>query len=427
MRERWTTLVGGAVSLLLIVLLLVPGGGDTKKLSRPTSIDEGVHGFAGLERWLSANGVPTYSLRRRYTHLDETSDELAGTGNVLIASFPERRASTWREREVLEEWLYRGNSMIALVALEDMPAWTSTADEAWDILWSLGVTFESPLPSEDTPGPESWRERLTTVGRVLAGLERIEVVTRAAVSHPAVTDVVRVETHAMRIWNDPTRLLDPPCCELALTLMVDAETEQGVLWQVSYGNGTLWVSAYSDLFGNQMLGRADNARLIANLLGLGLGEGGSVLFDDMHMGLTDLYDPEAFFADRRLHNTLLFVLGLWLLYLLGRAPRLAPVRTPEQAPRAAQFVESIAGLFARRLSSATVARGLFATLFDEVRRRFRLPQDGEPCWSLIGERLHIQTATLERLQHIHQTAVNDRRVDLVALCGLLDQVRAKLR
>ena len=44
-----------------------------------------------------------------------------------------------------------------------------------------------------------------------------------------------------------------------------------------------------------------------------------MIIDDAHQGLVSFYDPDKFFGDSRLHRTLLWLLGLWLVFVLGTA------------------------------------------------------------------------------------------------------------
>ena len=89
----------------------------------------------------------------------------------------------------------------------------------------------------------------------------------------------------------------------SLVLLEDPLTKFPVFWQVRIGDGIGWISGYAELFSNAALGGGDNARLLANIVAGSLGLDGRVIFDDMHQGLTEVYDPKAFFGDARLHMT----------------------------------------------------------------------------------------------------------------------------
>ena len=84
MRERLIPLLGGVISLLLVIGLFSPPPPPyPRDTSLPTSVDRGEAGLAGLQRWLTANQVSTYSLRRPYEAL-HTEPDLAPDGNLLI-------------------------------------------------------------------------------------------------------------------------------------------------------------------------------------------------------------------------------------------------------------------------------------------------------------------------------------------------------
>ena len=61
-----------------------------------------------------------------------------------------------------------------------------------------------------------------------------------------------------------------------------------------------------------------------------LGANGRVIIDDAHQGLVSFYDPDKFFGDSRLHRTLLWLVGLWLVFVLG--PRRLRGATSAPAP-----------------------------------------------------------------------------------------------
>ena len=104
---------------------------------------------------------------------------------------------------------------------------------------------------------------------------------------------------------------------MVLELASNRDSGAPALWLLPYGDGQIVVSAYGSIFTNKVLGESDNARLLANIVRSSLGEKGRVIIDDAHQGLVSFYDPDKFFGDSRLHRTLLWLLGLWLLFVLG--------------------------------------------------------------------------------------------------------------
>jgi hypothetical protein len=194
------------------------------------------------------------------------------------------------------------------------------------------------------------------------------------------------------------------------------------------GSGRLWVSRYPGLFGNAALGEADNARLLANVLGSALGPDGVVLFDDMHQGLSDLYDPQAFFADPRLHNTLLFIFGFWMLYVIGYSNRLGPPAPSQPAvSRQADLVRAVGGLFARRLRPHTVAERLYVHFFDEIRGRRGLPTNGQPVWQMLRLSPRLDRERLEQLMRMYERTRSGHAPDLMMLSEQLRLARKDLQ
>src|SRR5579863_2212157 len=95
-----------------------------------------------------------------------------------------------------------------------------------------------------------------------------------------------------------------------LELTVRSDTGDTTLWLSQRGAGQMILSAVASPFSNAAIGMTDNAQLLANILAWSLGPAGTVIFDDVHQGLTEYYDGKAFFADPRLHHTFEWVLLL---------------------------------------------------------------------------------------------------------------------
>jgi len=211
--------------------------------------------------------------------------------------------------------------------------------------------------------------------------------------------------------------------QLHLVLLRDAESKEADVWVVRIGEGRLWLSSCSGLFNNEALANTGNAQLIANLASALRAPNGQILFDDMHQGLSAIYDPQAFFADSRLHYSLLFLILFWLLYVVGRSNRLGPVVERPHAPRAMAFIRAAAGLLARRLTRPATAKALLAAFFNDLRAHHGLPLNGEPTWDLVRRAATAnELAALERWQRTS----GGRRPNLLALTQLLTGLRRKL-
>ena len=189
----------------------------------------------------------------------------------------------------------------------------------------------------------------------------------------------------------------------------------------------MWISRFADLFGNVSLGQGDNARLIANMIGLSLGPEGAVIFDDMHMGSSDLYDPEAFYHDPRLHRTIGFILAFWLLYILGFNNRFGPVRKVVIRRCMSDFVRAAGGLFARRVGKNEIAQRLIGHFHNEVRAIFSLPTTGKPVWALLQTRPKIDANTLSQFRDIQNKVETGAKIDLVRLTRIIYILRKTIR
>lgn len=433
MKDRLLTIAGGLLAFALVVILLVPVQRDeSARISRPLSTDRGRAGLQGLERWLAQGGVKTDVLRRRYTAL--TSDfERSPRGNLLIVSLPQRPSSRLDEREALRSWLARGNHALVLVAAGDAPRWMAASDgssshdflESFDFELAMGRDDEDD--EQDTEERGEQEEESTSTPRAdlktwLAG-KPVELLPRFR--HPLTRDVVSVSAHSAGRLDRRWTLTGANHGRVVLPLLTEAENG-AAFWEARVGSGRLWVSRYSDLFANVGLGEADNARFVANLVVSALGPNGRVIFDDMHQGVTDVYDAKAFFSDPRFVSTMMFLVGFWLLYLVGRSRRLAPARGAVSRYYAADLARAMAGFFARRLSAVTAERQLFAFFFNDVRSRYGLPTNGQPVWSMLSGMSRVSAADVNGLRMHYDGAAAARKPDLVALARLMQRTRESL-
>ena len=431
MRERLITLLGGVVALYLVVSLFIhPAPPETTNMSIPVSSDPGKYGLLGLVRWLDQAGVPVKALRRRYDTLlhDET---FTHSGNLLMLSLPQRVPARERERRRLQEWLKRGNNLLVLTAGNDRPEWSFTVNSRQenllaDLGFHLAVKKGSDQPHSGRSRGKDQSERGTPL-TFLDGLQPVQRQLSPQKAHPILEDVGRIEVTAFS--GSPPRVdLVPAGNDLRTTfvLLTDTETEAPAFWQIRTEGGLAWISSYADLFGNVSLGRQDNGHLIANMIAASLEPGGSVIFDDMHQGVSDLYDPKAFFSDPRLHHTVWFLTAFWFLYLVGRANRLAPWRVRPTRPRTVDFVRALGGLFARRVSPVVVAQQLMANFFNEVRARHRLPLNGRPVWDLLTKSSRIDPEQVEKLRIAFSDIAKGRQPDLIAMTNIIHDLRSVL-
>jgi hypothetical protein len=433
MKDRLLTIAGGLLAFALVVILLVPTqGDDSGQVSRPLSSDRGRAGLQGLQRWLAQGGVQTDVLERRYTALASSFD-LNPLGNLLIVSLPQHTPSRLDEREALRTWVAQGNSVLVLTAAGDAPRWmmTSSGSSTSDFLESLGFEFDMRRQDEvdqeqgDDKGgqQESTGWPSPTVVDALSSGEPIELLPRFA--HPLTRDVTTVSARSFGSLDRDWYLTATTRGRVVLPLLGEVE-KSAAFWEARVGSGRMWVSRYSNLFANAGLGEADNARFVANLVSAALGPNGRVIFDDMHQGVTDLYDAKAFFRDPRFANSMMFVVGFWLLYLVGRSRRLAPAREVASRYYAADLARAMAGFFVRRLSAATVERQLFMFFFNDIRGRYGLPPNGQPVWSMLSGMSRVSAGDIDALRMHYERAGATRKPDLVALTRLMGRTRESL-
>jgi hypothetical protein len=462
LKDRITVFFGAMLSLLAVYVLLTPRGTNygTEQISLPTSVDAGDHGLLGLKTWLERAGIRSLSWRSRYERLWE-DPRLPAQGNLLITSLPHGVPARARELRSLNQWLYAGNHILFLVAEYDAPDWAPlslmqfSSMDTGEVLREFGFEFRYPEKDDDKKEAEAKAEverkdtetaeqEEKSSGFFRGLLEEDFAATKAVLprestalapllDHPRLRAVKTVETKIFATGTLGPARENPPLTAaedshaLALGLLQHHETGEAVFWEAPLGNGAIWLSAYPDLFGNLTLGMADNSRLLANLLTFALESEGYVLFDDFHFGISELYDPKAFFADNRLHYTLFFILGFWTVYLLGYTNRLRPPVKPLHTPKASDFVEVVAGLYARRLSVTAVTRGLTAHFFNEVRALYHMPENGEPLWGLLEARFAFASKNLDLLRVMVANCERGRPPKLQDLISVLQKLRKELR
>jgi len=423
MKDRLITLFGGLFALYIAIALLAPPS-QPDFTSKPLSTDVNRHGLALLKDWLEQNKIPVHSLRRRYDEVPSLAD-LPDTGNLMLISLPEKIAASADERAALRHWLSQGNTLLVMVAHSDAPEWASESNfrmryRTFKLLNTLGFNIRQPVNGDED---DNKRDQVSLDDFKLTQLENASLVVTATMNSDIQKIAVDQTAYATQDW-----LLEPRedyrGTRTLLTETGNANT--GAMWQARIGEGDAIISRYADLFSNAWLDEADNARLFSYLLQRHLGEDGYVLIDDMHQGLTDIYDPDAFYKDPRLHNTLWFLFGFWLLYLVGRTNRLAPPRNDASPAHAADFIRAMGGLFARRLSNPTTALGLLRHFFNEVRYQYGLPQNSQPVWDILDHAPRVAHEQIESLQQYWANAQHNKKQDLVKLHNQLRETRNRL-
>jgi len=416
--DRLVTLFGAVVAFVAVILLLAPPADvGPRSGSVPTSLDTGPQGLAALRQWLEQSEVPTASLKERYTGLI-TRPDLPEQGNLLISVLPHRDTSRPNERAYLQRWVERGNSVLLLTALSDWPAWAVRSDR--DVFALPGQLGFEPAPWEPEESAEPRNEEDLPVLP-----ERRSRVLRPPAAVPSLRGIEGVSAYWLTSEQAQWRL-EPKAPGRSVLVLLEDELNEPAFWQARAGQGRIWVSRHAQLFNNAVLGETDNAAFAARLVGSALGQGGRVIFDDRHHGITNVYDPDAFFQDPRLHNTLWFLLALWVIYLLGHTNRFAPASGAKPPVSLAKEVRAVGGFLARRVSPAAVARRLLEHFHNEVRTALHLPRNGRPAWKPLEGHANIHPDLLRRAGELEARAQAGQSVNLRELVNTLKRIKEQL-
>jgi hypothetical protein len=438
-RERLTTLVFALVALLLFATFFIRHDAlGPSELSRPTSVDLNGNGLVAVAKWLQGEGVRTVSVRERFTTLGKRTD-LPASGNLLIVSLPAIVPFHTDEAVALDDWIRAGNTLLVLAALQDRPDWTQ---QALPVLFNGDLEMLTGLSAERVPGKDEQaapkddkstpaaraRQRDEQVKRMIELAQRLDKPRRETLvpnrAHPYLNGVE--SAIALSDFKPLAYTLGMHRDGFMLALAHERESGNGALWVRPDGSGTIIISGFVSLFSNRALGLADNARLLANIVGLSVAPGGAVLFDDTHQGLSAFYDPDKFFSDRRLYETLAIMTAVWLIWVLG-ATRLQLPRSRSAAPREAELVRAVGLYLARVLRPAAAARRAFAHFFQRLRApggRARL----EPAalWDYLENHPRLARADVQQLKEWYARAHAEERVPLARLHNLIISIERQL-
>ena len=450
MKDRLLTFALALGAFAVFYALLVPKPPPQQQVvTRPVTTERGPNGYYGMYEWLRTSGVRVESLRDRYNRLDAFAPSPDDVGNLLITTTPHRYPLRRSELQPVRAWIARGNTLLVLAGLSDTPEWSmgEGADAAFmaNMEQLTGLTFSqqssaaAPIPEDPPTEPESETQappasqsesspEKQSAQAAIEGMEKYEEPRRFELEPNAAHPLLAGVNLAAAMSEYPSAkwfaVVTPE--RAVLELAHDPESGVPVLWLLRYGDGQILVSAYGSVFANKMLGEADNARLLANIVAWSVAPGGRVLIDDAHQGLVAFYDADAFFGDARLHATLWWLIGLWLVFVLG--PRTLRAPRERWAPLDVRsFVRATGGFLARVLRPAQAAQRLFENFFNDLRRRSGLPANGAPVWEALEAQSAAPAADLEQLRKLHARATRGGRIDLQRLQTLLSRTRSNLR
>jgi hypothetical protein len=428
MRDSLITLAGALLSLFLLVSVLSPPPLQ-HQYSRPTTEDDGKHGLKAVYRWLAENKVDIVSLRKPFSRIDQ--ENLPDSGNLMVISLPLAREALDSEWKVLNSWISSGNSVLVLASMYHLSQWSEGNEwfrESEIITAVEAITSEQYTLQRDEMNMRETEFELTELQKSIKAFKPSKVLLRPAAEHALFHDVAELQSwHTAGLYQQYDQSnamenlhwsIDSESSRLALRLLFADAQQQTAMWLLPVGKGWVYLSAFPDLISNRVLDQSDNARWFANLLTLSVGDEGYVIFDDYHFGLSDLYDPEAFFNDKRLHNTLWFIGALWLIYALGRSPRLAPLKRQERNLVASDFIEATAGFASRRVKAGALAQYLAARLLKELSQRTQL--EGEALWHWLYDHPAVSERDIRRLQRA--TGHVSGSVKLIQLTRSIDRI-----
>lgn len=431
MKERFTTLLLALGALLLFIFMFGQregGPGGRNEVPRPTTAERRGNGYHAALAWLDAEGIRSISLRDRFDELPKRED-LPPSGNLLIVTLPATTSfNTW-EFIPLDRWIRQGNTLLVLAALSDNPDWGFAQRGVFargDVNLLTGLEFEpvttrddrvSTQPKREEDAERNARAQALRELRAFAEPQRTTLVpSRPHAYFAGVRSVIALSDYPPMTWT-----VRVPYEGFVLALARDEKQGEGAIWTRPLGRGRIIVSSYGTLFTNRAIGLGDNARLLANIVGVTVGERGAVLFDDLHQGLGALYDPEKFYSDRRLYITLGVLVALWLIWVLG-STRLRAFPSTVTAPREVELIRAAGGFLARALPAYLGAQRLIENFFRRVSARAgRRPEDGVP-WDVLEHHARVAPSDIERLKTWYADAYASRRVPLQQLQNLLVRI-----
>jgi hypothetical protein len=424
-RERLTTLTLALAALLVFLTLFVHAEGPPGKgVSLPTSADRDPNGLLGALTWLAEEGVRTRPVRERFTALSRLRD-LPTRGNLLIVTLPAAVPFRSDEAAALDRWLHQGNTLVVLAALSDRPAWArdhGVLESDLHLISGLEVASVQPArpargrAGEARPAPrDDAATGLARAMRLMLKPQRDALLPNRPHRYlEKVGSLTGFSDYPPGGWK-----LELPRDRFPLCLAHVAGSSGCGLWLLADGNSTIVLSAFGSLLSNRALGEGDNARLLANLVRATVAADGAVLFDDQHQGLSDTYDPESFYRDRRLYLTLGILAAVWLTWVLG-GTRLAAPAAPPPPQGEADLVRATGSFLARVLRPSAVARRMFEHFFQRLRRTLREPTlDPSPYWDWLENNPRLARADVAQLRAWYADAYSDTRVPLTRLHNLI--------
>ncbi len=458
MKDRLVTLALAiaAVAACYVFLFPKPAPVDSQ-VSVALSTDSGPHGYLAAWRWLKSSNIPVTVLRDRYDHLSGAEFVASASGNVLLTTMPYRLPTSRQEEAPLNAWIERGNTLVVMAALDDTPDWALTGGKSMEQMLErvIGLKVSSlPEPSAAPPSaapsappsiaPPSavppaqspstprvapgdavrsptLRERLRRLVTAVPANTALKL--SPAGKHPLMNGVGSIAAYS-EFPADRWTATPTDAAVVFGIAGIDPAGESAV-WLKRQGSGQVVLIGVASAFSNRAIGEADNAQFLANIVAWCRTAQGTVIFDDAHQGAVGYYDPKAFFADPRLHRTVLWVLVIWFVFVLGaqvfraQEARWRPVDVTA-------FIGASGEFFAGILAPSAAAERLLSNFFNSLRQRLALREDGSPVWHWLEGQAAVSADELGELRRHYAKATAGQRVDLVRLQNLLSRLQGAL-
>ena len=425
MKERLVTLGLALCALALFYAFFLPKPQPAGTLPPlPLSTESGSSGYQAAWRWLKAGRIPEFALRERYDRLNWAGTPFKPVGNVLLTTLPHKLPARLKESTQLDAWVERGNTLLVMAALDDTPLWTlgdSKLVAAVGRMTRLKFNVIDDEPGAKVPPAKALRRSVDPV--IKGSLPPQDSTIEPRGEHPLMAGV-----HSVHVVSDlPASRWRASPMDRSAVLQIGqvAGTGDPAIWLRRQRKGQVITFGVASIFSNQLIGDADNARLLSNLVAWSLRDGGAVIFDDAHQGSVSYYDAKAFFADSRLHRSLGWIVFLWFVFVLGVQRLSARFRDWNPADVTA-FVAMSGEFFASILPPAAAGARLFENFFNRIRRRLNLPPDGSPVWEWLTAQAGVSHTDLAQLRRLHARIQAGRRVDLLRLQTILSQMQGNL-
>jgi hypothetical protein len=422
LKERLITLGLAIAALFFCYALFLPKPpAENLAPPRPLSTESGEAGYQAAWQWLKAEHIPVIALRDRFDQLSPRNAPRP-TGNVLLTTLPHKLPVRLEEATRLDGWIERGNTVVVAAALDDTPAWALDGDAR--LVKDVGRLARLKLETNETqepPDKTSAGQRLKFALKTLSESRLVNIEPRG--THPLMKDI-----HALRVGSDlPASRWHATPMDTSGVLQIAQVVDGGnaAVWVRRQGKGQVILLGVAGLFSNRDIGSADNAKLLANVIGWSLEPGGAVIFDDAHQGAVDYYDAKAFYADPRLHRTLGWLVLLWFVFVLG-IQRFRGQPSDRPVADVTAFVSSSGDFFASTLTPATAGGRLLGNFFNSIHRRLGTREDGSPAWEWLSSQASVSRSDVLELQELHTRIQSGRRFNLLRLQSLLSQLQGKI-